>query len=216
MEAFQLLSRGGACFDKQRFKSDVQLFNVRICIYQPLQPHVPLQKAPSREAQVKGVVISPDAQLPPELDFFKYAKASTSGKRKDKESDLQASSKEGKLERKRRKIEDESKDHHNSAEEEAPAIQKHRVTSKGSDIPKPITSFEDLRERYHVSPRLLSNLSENSYKHPTGIQAHGIPILLEVSPPDVSSRGPQDVDGFCSVVTLLPSRRLVQVKHWPI
>jgi len=28
MEAFQLLSRGGACFDKQRFKSDVQLFTV--------------------------------------------------------------------------------------------------------------------------------------------------------------------------------------------
>jgi len=29
MEAFQLLSRGGARFDKQRFKSDVQLFVVR-------------------------------------------------------------------------------------------------------------------------------------------------------------------------------------------
>jgi ATP-dependent RNA helicase DDX52/ROK1 len=28
MEAFQLLSRGGARFDKQRFKSDVQLFTV--------------------------------------------------------------------------------------------------------------------------------------------------------------------------------------------
>lgn len=29
MEAFQLLSRGGARFDKHRFKSDVQLFTVR-------------------------------------------------------------------------------------------------------------------------------------------------------------------------------------------
>lgn len=28
MEAFQLLSRGGARFNKQRFKSDVQLFTV--------------------------------------------------------------------------------------------------------------------------------------------------------------------------------------------
>lgn len=28
MEAFQLLSRGGTRFDKQRFKSDVQLFTV--------------------------------------------------------------------------------------------------------------------------------------------------------------------------------------------
>lgn len=28
MEAFHLLSRGGAVFDKKKFKSDVQLFNV--------------------------------------------------------------------------------------------------------------------------------------------------------------------------------------------
>ncbi|OJA11435.1 hypothetical protein AZE42_04586 [Rhizopogon vesiculosus] len=164
MEAFQLLSRGGARFDKQRFKSDVQLFN----------------KAPSGEAKVKGVAISHDAQLPPELDFFKYAKAST-GKRKagDKESDAHVESKPAKLERKRRKIEDESKDDHSGAEEEVSPIQKHRVTSKGSDVPTPITTFEDLRERYGVSSRLLSNLSDNSYKYPTGIQAHGIPILLE-------------------------------------
>lgn len=29
MEAFQILSRGGARFDKNRFKNDVKLFNVR-------------------------------------------------------------------------------------------------------------------------------------------------------------------------------------------
>lgn len=29
MEAFHLLSRGGAKFDKHRFKDDVRLFNVR-------------------------------------------------------------------------------------------------------------------------------------------------------------------------------------------
>jgi len=31
MEAFQVLSRGGVRFDKQRFKSDVQLFNNKVC-----------------------------------------------------------------------------------------------------------------------------------------------------------------------------------------
>ncbi|KAG1749675.1 P-loop containing nucleoside triphosphate hydrolase protein [Suillus paluster] len=167
MEAFQLLSRGGARFDKQRFKSDVQIFN----------------KAPSKDVKGKGVLISHDAQLPPELDFFKYAKA-PAGKRKaeEKESDPHTESKHGKVERKRRKIEDESSksdNNYSGAEEEAPTMQKHRVTAKGSDVPNSIASFEDLRERYHVPPRLLSNLSENSYKHPTGIQAHGIPILLE-------------------------------------
>ena len=35
MEAFHLLSRGGVNFDKQRFKSDVRLFNVR---FYPLLP----------------------------------------------------------------------------------------------------------------------------------------------------------------------------------
>ncbi len=30
MEAFHLLSRGGVNFDKQRFKSDVKLFSVRL------------------------------------------------------------------------------------------------------------------------------------------------------------------------------------------
>jgi ATP-dependent RNA helicase DDX52/ROK1 len=180
-----------------------------------LLSHILLQKAPSGEVKEKGAVISHDAQLPPELDFFKYAKAST-GKRKagDKESDAHTESKQGKLERKRRKIEYESKDDHGDAEEDVPAMQKHRVTSKGSDVPKPITSFEDLRERYHVSPRLLSNLSESSYKHPTGIQAHGIPILLEVSPLGVSSQGLHNTDDSCSVVTLLPSRQLVRVKLW--
>ena len=212
MEAFQLLSRGGARFDKQRFKSDVQLFNVRICINEPLQPHILLQKAPAKE---KGVMISSDAQLPPELDFFKYAKAPTEKRKAGGKDDLEASTKEGKSERKRRKIEDGSKDD-KSAEEEVPVMQKHRVTCKGSDVPKPITSFEDLHERYQVPPRLLSNLSENNYKCPTGIQAHGIPILLEVSLPIVSSRGLQGVDDFCSVATLPPFRRLVQVKLWHI
>jgi ATP-dependent RNA helicase DDX52/ROK1 len=120
------------------------------------------------------------------------------------------------VERKRQKIEDESTDsddNHVGTEEEAPTVQKHRVTAKGSDVPKPIASFEDLRERYHVPPRLLSNLSENSYKHPTGIQAHGIPILLEVSPPDILSYGLEEADdSYCSTVTSLQSRRLVRVK----
>lgn len=31
MEAFHVLSRGGVRFDKQRFKSDVQLFSNKVC-----------------------------------------------------------------------------------------------------------------------------------------------------------------------------------------
>ncbi|KAG1769641.1 P-loop containing nucleoside triphosphate hydrolase protein [Suillus occidentalis] len=161
MEAFQLLSRGGARYDKQRFKSDVQIFN----------------KAPAKDVKGKGVLIPHDAQLPPELDFFKYAKAST-GKRKaeDKESDIHAKGKPEKTERKRRKIEDESPDsddNHIGTEEDTPTMQKHRMCL---NLLHPLrTCANDIT----VPPLLLSNLSEHSYKHPTGIQAHGIPILLE-------------------------------------
>lgn len=35
MEAFQLLSRGGAKFDKKRFQKDVQLFKVSSLIISP-------------------------------------------------------------------------------------------------------------------------------------------------------------------------------------
>jgi ATP-dependent RNA helicase DDX52/ROK1 len=56
-----------------------------------------------------------------------------------------------------------------------------RVTAKGSNVPQPIEVFDDLLDRYKIAHRLLSNLRENHFKYPTGVQAHGIPILLEVS-----------------------------------
>lgn len=56
-----------------------------------------------------------------------------------------------------------------------------RVTAKGSDVPPPIQVFDDLLDRYEIPHHLLSNLWDNHFKHPTGVQAHGIPILLEVS-----------------------------------
>jgi hypothetical protein len=42
MEQFQLLSRGGAKFNKKRFESDVKLFNVRLsCLYLKKNPPSP-------------------------------------------------------------------------------------------------------------------------------------------------------------------------------
>ena len=55
-----------------------------------------------------------------------------------------------------------------------------RVTSKGKDVPEPIESFQNLKERYHCSSLILSNLQKNGWGSPTGIQAHGIPMLMEV------------------------------------
>lgn len=58
---------------------------------------------------------------------------------------------------------------------------KVRVTAKGSDVPAPVHVFDDLIDRYKIPHRLLSILRDSHYKYPTVVQAHGIPILLEVS-----------------------------------
>ncbi|KAG1716798.1 hypothetical protein ID866_396 [Astraeus odoratus] len=164
MEAFRLLSRGGVYFDKQRFKPDVQLF----------------EKAGSANVKQKAVSVSLDSRLPAELDFFKYAE----GKRKAVHSeDLPQHSEDRK---KKRKIEDEGEhnephpeDDLNIQSEDDTLQPKHRVTAKGSDVPKPADTFEELGERYLIPSRLLQNLGDYDYKRPTGVQAHGAPILLE-------------------------------------
>ena len=60
---------------------------------------------------------------------------------------------------------------------------RHRVTTKGKNVPEHVETFEALRERYNVSSHLLQNLAQSGYKRPTGIQSYGMPILLEVRPP---------------------------------
>ncbi|KAF8744457.1 P-loop containing nucleoside triphosphate hydrolase protein, partial [Rhizoctonia solani] len=161
MEAFRLLSRGGAKFDKGRFRNDVKLFNAI--------------QATNGESS-KGVrsttqELAP-GQLPPELDFFKYAKAAPNGSASAPTSMKPPKPEESESSPgKKRKRSDE--DH---TEESLP---KHRVTSSGDGVPSPISEFEDLSSRYKIPQRLLQNIESCGYDSPTGIQAHGIPVLLE-------------------------------------
>lgn len=60
------------------------------------------------------------------------------------------------------------------------SIPKHRVTTSGDNVPSPISEFEDLSSRYKIPQRLLQNIEKCGYDSPTGIQAHGVPVLLEV------------------------------------
>ncbi|KAN0100916.1 P-loop containing nucleoside triphosphate hydrolase protein [Tylopilus felleus] len=170
MEAFQLLSRGGARFNKQRFKSDVQLFT----------------NAVAKPEKSANAPITQDSQLPPELDFFEYAQGGT-GKRKAGTTDPSSSSAPLRpdVQHKRRKVDHETEsidgdedDEDDGLEDDAPRA-KVRVTAKGSNVPSPIEAFDELVDRHKIPSRLLSNLRDNHYKYPTGVQAHGIPILLE-------------------------------------
>ncbi|KAI4519862.1 P-loop containing nucleoside triphosphate hydrolase protein [Schizophyllum commune Tattone D] len=154
MEAFQLLSRGGAQFDKKRFKGDVELF----------------QPKPSKTNHPNGKARAQSSNLPSDLDFFKYAESSSS-KRKTDGTDANS--------RKKRRVQAGEAETENSEDEIDTPAQKHRVTAKGIDIPAAAQTFGEMKERYDMPSLLLSNLSKHGFKHPTGIQSHGIPILLE-------------------------------------
>ncbi|KAK0481586.1 P-loop containing nucleoside triphosphate hydrolase protein [Armillaria novae-zelandiae] len=157
MEAFQLLSRGGAQFNKKRFQNDVQRFN---------------SKTVSSSSTKEG-----NSSLPTELDFFKYAQGGTGKCKTDVVPDGRQP--------KKRKVEDVSEEDENDDEPtrrrdvQKTPIHRHRVTSKGNDVPEPVDSFEQLIERYNISSLLNANLSKSGFMEPTGIQSYGIPILLE-------------------------------------
>ncbi|PIL30882.1 transporter [Ganoderma sinense ZZ0214-1] len=157
MEAFHLLSRGGAKFDKQRFKSDVSLFTGN----------------GTKESKCSTFAHAPEGELPPELDFFKYAQG---GNTKRKVLDAEVDPKG-----KRRKVEDGSEDEEANGEQagDDPPMPRHRVTTKGKNVPEHVETFDALRERYSLSSQLLQNLAHHGYKRPTGIQSYGIPILME-------------------------------------
>ena len=126
--------------------------------------------------------------LPAELDFFKYAKGGAGTKRKVTGGSEEAESIEssGARKEKKRKMSEDREEGESGEEdgeeddESAPPRLKHRVTAKGKNVPVASDKFEDMARRYHIPPLIMSNLEEYGYKHPTGIQAHGIPILMEV------------------------------------
>jgi ATP-dependent RNA helicase DDX52/ROK1 len=113
--------------------------------------------------------------LPPELDFFKYAQNVT-GKRKGT-----VQTEDNQARQRRRRVEDiEHEESQTEQELPNPVPTVHRVKTKGINIPTSIGSFEELK-KYSIPAHLYPNLASGGYKSPTGVQSHCIPILLEVS-----------------------------------
>ncbi|EJF58459.1 P-loop containing nucleoside triphosphate hydrolase protein [Dichomitus squalens LYAD-421 SS1] len=164
MEAFHLLSRGGAKFDKKKFKSEVSLFN----------------GSKGREPKASSSAHALAGELPPELDFFKYAQGGIPKRKADEvEGGID-------LKGKKRRVEGDDEDEDEvvgsrdaQQTEDDPPMPRHRVTTKGKDVPEHVETFEALRERFHLPSHLLQKLAQHGYKRPTGIQSHGIPILME-------------------------------------
>ncbi|KAJ3724251.1 P-loop containing nucleoside triphosphate hydrolase protein [Lentinula guzmanii] len=167
MEAFQLLSRGGVQFNKNKYKKDVELFNVGT-------------------SELKSKRPAQGSELPAALDFFKYAQ----GAERKRKTDSIKRDEGGRSEKKRKVVSESEGNMDEEDEEEATAKsdthndsviprQRHRVTTKGSNVPECAETFEALRDRYQLSSHLMLNLSKNGYSFPTGIQSYGAPILLE-------------------------------------
>lgn len=121
----------------------------------------------------KAVAKSTDGELPSELDFFKYAQGGSAKRKVD--GDVHPTSKRAKLDE-----EDEEDEDKAQTGEPSSSMPRQRVTAKGNNVPDPLATFAELKTRYNVAPRLLANLEQSGYKEPTGIQSHGVPILLEV------------------------------------
>lgn len=188
MEAFHLLSRGGVNFDKQKFKGDVKLFSVRLNPSQLVALAQNQQGSSHIDAKGKERRRLKDGELPPELDFFKYA---TAGPSKRKPSGPGG---EGHARTKRHRKDEEADGSDANPEDEADGdssmttnpsdnsgMPRQRVTIKGNIAPRPADTFKELHDRYRIHSQLMDNLKRYDYEHPTGIQSAGCPILLEVS-----------------------------------
>ncbi|XP_078599744.1 putative ATP-dependent RNA helicase DDX52 [Branchiostoma floridae x Branchiostoma japonicum] len=56
---------------------------------------------------------------------------------------------------------------------------KNRIHVQGSDIPAPVTSFQELQGGYGIHPQILTNLQGLGYEEPTPIQMQAVPLMLQ-------------------------------------
>lgn len=57
----------------------------------------------------------------------------------------------------------------------------HRINVHGSDVPDPVSSFEELQTEYGLNPRVVQNLKEAGLDSPTAVQMQAIPLMMHVS-----------------------------------
>uniref|UniRef100_H3AX40 ATP-dependent RNA helicase n=1 Tax=Latimeria chalumnae TaxID=7897 RepID=H3AX40_LATCH len=55
---------------------------------------------------------------------------------------------------------------------------KHKIYVKGTDIPEPVGTFEQLQQEYRIHPKIIQNIKEAGFEMPTPIQMQAIPIML--------------------------------------
>ncbi|KAG5843935.1 probable ATP-dependent RNA helicase DDX52 [Anguilla rostrata] len=54
----------------------------------------------------------------------------------------------------------------------------NRINVHGTDIPDPVSTFEELQEEYQLDPRIIQNIRAAGFQTPTPIQMQAIPLML--------------------------------------
>ena len=55
---------------------------------------------------------------------------------------------------------------------------RHRINVHGSDLPDPISTFEELQSEYRLNARVLHNLKDAGLNSPTPIQMQAKPLMM--------------------------------------
>ncbi|XP_048021851.1 probable ATP-dependent RNA helicase DDX52 [Megalobrama amblycephala] len=54
----------------------------------------------------------------------------------------------------------------------------NRINVHGTDIPDPVSSFEELQKEYGLDPRVIQNIKAAGFQTPTPIQMQAIPLMM--------------------------------------
>ncbi|KAI5479489.1 ATP-dependent rna helicase rok1 [Pseudohyphozyma bogoriensis] len=167
-EAFRALTGGGVRFDRKRFASDVQAFEVSSFLHSGF---VRIDQSSPRQPKTVPVASS-SAALPSELDFFGTAKEDTP---EVAELDERAEKKKNK---KRKRAEEAAAAADAAGMDWAAFLRSHRIKYTGLDAPNPVTSIADLTTR--GCPKILSeNWKRMGLTLPTAVQMASWGVMLE-------------------------------------
>ncbi|KAK2873038.1 hypothetical protein Q8A67_022935 [Cirrhinus molitorella] len=54
----------------------------------------------------------------------------------------------------------------------------NRINVHGTDVPDPVSTFEELQEEYDMDPRIIQNIKAAGFQTPTPIQMQAIPLMM--------------------------------------
>ncbi|XP_033118852.1 probable ATP-dependent RNA helicase DDX52 [Anneissia japonica] len=173
MDFFRKLG-AGAKFDLKRFQRDAEKIHIKKVSQQKSAKHVHASldffNSPGKRNQ-QGT--TDDLEGIKEKDEIEDERVNTSVKRKQNPQGLKTESqtvKKSKLPPET--IELLRQEKINSTRK------KNKIHFEGTDVPEPVTDFQQLQQEYCVHGNILRNIAQSGYEKPTPIQMQVLPVML--------------------------------------